>query len=176
VKPERVRLFFALWPNDAVRQALWRSSAPLREACRGQPVAKRNLHLTLLFLGGVDERRLPDIEAAAAGIRVPGFSLVFDGWGRFDKASVAWLGCRHPDPRAAALAGGLAGAMEKLGFPPERRPFRPHLTVIRKCRDGSPAEPIDPVTWPVDEFTLVRSLTLPSGPVYEVIARWPLAG
>ncbi len=176
MKPERIRLFFALWPSEEVRQALWQSSAPLREACRGQPVAKRNLHLTLLFLGGVDEGRRADIEAAAAAVRAGRFSLVFDGWGRFDKARVAWLGCRHPDPGAAALAGALSGAMEKLGFPPERRPFWPHLTVLRKCRDGSPPEPVAPVTWPVDEFTLVRSLTLPSGPVYEVIARWPLVG
>jgi 2'-5' RNA ligase len=174
VKQERIRLFFALWPPDGVREALWRSSAPLREACGGQPVAKRNLHLTLLFLGGVAERCLPGIEAAAADIQAPRFSLVFDGWGRFDKARVAWLGCRHPDPGAAVLAGGLAEAMADLGFPPERRPFWPHLTVLRKCRDGSPVEPVAPVTWPVEEFTLVRSLTLPSGPVYEVIARWPL--
>lgn len=171
---ERVRLFFALWPPDDVRQALWRSSEPLREACRGRPVAKRNLHLTLLFLGSVKEDRLAKIEAAAGTIRCPRFDLVFDGWGRFDSAKVVWLGCRHPDPGAAALAGAIAGAMEELGFPPERRPFWPHLTVLRKCRDGSPDEPIQPVTWPVTEFMLVRSLTLPSGPVYEDIRRWPL--
>ena len=74
MKPQRVRLFFALWPPEEVRQALWRSGAPLREACRGQPVAKRNLHLTLLFLGGVDEDRLEDIEADAAGVSVQPFS------------------------------------------------------------------------------------------------------
>ena len=176
---DRVRLFFALWPPDDVRRALWAAAEPVREACRGRPVARRNLHLTLLFLGGVEPSRADAVRQAAAGLHYPPFTLVFDAWGRFDRARVAWLGCRHPDPGAGALAAGLAAAMEALGFVPERRPFRPHLTVARKCRQGSPGEPgphlLSPVRWPVAEFALVRSLTLPAGPVYEVVEHWPLA-
>ncbi|MEJ2515072.1 MAG: RNA 2',3'-cyclic phosphodiesterase [Gammaproteobacteria bacterium] len=171
----RLRLFFALWPDDRVRDALWASAEPLRRACRGRPVAKRNLHATLVFLGGLDEARLPEVEGAAGSVEAGAFCLRFDAWGRFQRAGVAWLGCRRPDPAAAGLATALTDAMEGIGLAPERRPFRPHVTVLRKCRDGSPDEPVAPVDWPLSEFWLVQSRTLETGPVYEPLKRWPLA-
>lgn len=172
----RLRLFFALWPDKGVRDALWASAEPLRQACRGRPVPKRNLHATLVFLGGVEEDRLAAVEAAAGVIEGRAFRLRFDAWGRFERARVAWLGCRRPDPAAGELAAALIGAMEGLGLAPERRPFRPHVTVLRKCRDGSPDEPVVPVDWPVSAFSLVKSRTLETGPVYEPLRSWALAG
>jgi RNA 2',3'-cyclic 3'-phosphodiesterase len=167
-------LFFALWPDEPVRDALARSAAPLLEVCRGRRVPKRNYHLTLAFLGGVAADRLDEIRAAARTVRPEPFSLTMDCHGHWPGPRVAWLGCRRPPPEADGLAQVLWRALEPLGFRPDVRPFRPHLTVLRACRSCDWAGPVVPVDWPVREFALMRSETLPAGPRYEVVDRWAL--
>jgi RNA 2',3'-cyclic 3'-phosphodiesterase len=170
----RLRLFFALWPDEETREALASAAAPLIAACRGRPVAKRNYHLTLAFLGGVAEARLEEIRAAAAGLRAAPFEFVLDGHGHWPKPRVAWLGCRRPPPEAEALARALGAALAPLGFRPDPRPFAPHLTVLRGCRRCDWEGEIAPVPWPVRDFVLVKSETLDSGARYELIDRWAL--
>jgi RNA 2',3'-cyclic 3'-phosphodiesterase len=167
----RLRLFFALWPDDPVRNALAAAAAPLLEACRGRRVAKRNYHLTLAFLGGVPARLLDGICAAAAGVGAEPFDLEFDSHGHWAGPRVAWLGCRQPPTAADALAQALWTVLEPLGFRPDTRPFRPHLTVLRGCARCDWPGPVAPVGWPVRDFVLVRSETLPAGPRYEVLGR-----
>lgn len=170
----RLRLFFALWPDDPVRDALAEAAAPLLQACRGRRVAKRNYHLTLAFLGGVAAGRLDEIRTAAGTVRAPPFQLSMDCHGHWAKPRVAWLGCRQPPAAADALAQSLWTALEPLGFSPDPRPFRPHLTVLRGSRACDWPGPVAPVAWPVRDFALVRSETLPAGPAYDVLDRWPL--
>lgn len=169
-----LRLFFALWPDAPVCDALGEAARPLLAACRGRPVAQRNYHLTLAFLGGVPPARLEEIRAAAAGVRAAPFELVLDCHGHWPGPRVAWLGARRAPPEADGLAQALWRALEPLGFRPDPRPFRPHLTVLRACRACDWPGPVAPVAWPVRDFVLVRSETLPAGPVYEVVDRWPL--
>jgi RNA 2',3'-cyclic 3'-phosphodiesterase len=170
----RLRLFFALWPEDPVRDALGEAAQPLLEACRGRRVARRNYHLTLAFLGGVAAGRLDELRAAAASVRAEAFDLAMDCHGHWPAPRVAWLGCRRPPPAADGLARSLWAALEPLGFRPDPRPFRPHLTVLRGCRSCDWAGPVAPVAWPVRDFVLVRSETLPAGPTYTVVDRWAL--
>lgn len=170
----RLRLFFALWPPDEVRNALFAAAAPLRAACRGKPVAKRNLHLTVAFLGGVAEERLVELKTAAAAVRAPRFELRFDGHGWFERPRVVWLGCRQVPATARTLVARLNAVLETLGFRPDPRPFHPHLTVLRNCRACDFDGVIEPVAWPVSSLTLVRSETHPTGSRYEPLAHWPL--
>lgn len=170
----RLRLFFAVWPDAHVRDALGETARPLLEACRGRRVAQRNYHLTLAFLGGVPAARLDEIRAAAGSVRAAPFDLAMDCHGHWPRPRVAWLGCRRPPAAADALVQALWAALEPLGFHPDPRPFRAHLTVLRACRACDWPGPVAPVAWPVRDFVLVRSETLPAGPVYEVVDRWPL--
>ncbi len=170
----KLRLFFALWPAAPVRAALAAAAMPLRRACEGRPVEPRNYHLTLAFLGGVDAAQLADIRTAAGTVRAPGFQLAMDCHGHWPKPRVAWLGSRRPPPAAGVLAARVWRALEPLGFAAEQRPFRPHLTVLRNCRRCDWPGPVTAVDWQVRDFVLVSSVTLPSGPRYEVLARWPL--
>jgi RNA 2',3'-cyclic 3'-phosphodiesterase len=171
----KLRLFFALWPDDPVRDALVAAARPLASACSGRPVAPRNYHLTLAFLGGVDGARLEPVRDAASAVRAEPFELVMDTHGHWAGPRVAWLGASRPPAAAAMLAGRLWDALEPLGFAREQRPFRPHLTVLRKCRTCEWAGPVARVCWPVRDFVLVKSETLPSGPSYEVLDRWAFA-
>lgn len=174
----KLRLFFALWPDDAVCDALAAAARPLLDACRGRQIPKRNYHLTLAFLGGVADERLDAICAAAATVRASAsasaFDLELDVHGHWRGPRVAWLGCSNPPVAAQTLADTLWTALAPIGFAPDPRPFRPHLTVLRGCRACEWPGPVSPVSWPVRDFALVRSETLPEGPRYSVLARWPL--
>ncbi len=170
-----MRLFFALWPDDPVRDALEGAAKPLVAACPGRPVPKTNYHLTLAFLGSVDAARLDGIRAVAAGLQAAPFDLRIDCHGHWPRPRTAWLGCRNLPVPAGALALELWTRLEPLGFEPEARPFRAHLTVLRACPRCDWPGPVSPVGWPVRDIVLVRSETLPAGARYQVIERWPLA-
>jgi 2'-5' RNA ligase len=171
----RLRLFFALWPDQPTRAALTQAARPLLGACSGRPVPVGNYHVTLAFLGSVPAARLDPIRAAAATIRAPAFELGFDCHGHWSRARVAWLGCRQPPAAAELLARSLWTALSPLGFEAEQRPFRPHLTVLRDCRSCEWPGPVTPVAWPVRDFALLRSETLPQGARYEIVERWRLS-
>ncbi len=99
-------------------------------------VAPDNVHLTLKFLGGVDETRLPAIvaglTAAAAGQRT--FDLVLHGLGAFPtpaRARVVWAGVAAGARALEALAARVEEALAPLGVPRETRPFAGHVTLGR---------------------------------------------
>lgn len=171
----RLRLFFALWPDEGTRAALAQSARPLLDACTGRPVPAANYHVTLAFLGSVPTGRLEPVRAAAGTVRAAAFELGFDSHGHWSRARVAWLGCRQPPAAAGVLARSLWDALAPLDFEPEPRPFRPHLTVLRDCRGCKWQGPLAPVRWPVRDFVLLCSETLPEGARYEIIQRWPLS-
>jgi 2'-5' RNA ligase len=178
---ERLRLFVALDLPDAVRSALaeW-CAAAAPEGVRRVPVD--NLHLTLAFLG-----QRSTAEALAVGERLVGLARPLEA---LRTAGTLWLPPRRPGVLAVAIAecGGLSALhadlvqslVETVGFEPERRPFRPHVTLARVRRPGSvratalapapPALAVEPVS-----LTLYRSFTAAGGARYEALARVALA-
>ncbi|HHB13073.1 MAG TPA: RNA 2',3'-cyclic phosphodiesterase, partial [Chromatiales bacterium] len=89
--PQRRRLFFALWPPAAVRVRMARVGRRLPRR-RGRPVPMENLHLTLAFVGPVDEETARCLETAAATVQPEPFTLVLDEVGQFRGSRVVWLG------------------------------------------------------------------------------------
>jgi 2'-5' RNA ligase len=136
-------LFVALNLPDEVRRALWAAAAPVREL--GLPlkwVRPEGVHVTLKFLGEVPDEREPELRAAlgraVAGGRA--LRLVVDGFGAFPgfaRPRVVWAGLA-PDPALEALQHRVEDEFVPLGFPPDNRPFRPHLTLGRAARDARP--------------------------------------
>jgi len=171
-----LRLFFALWPDPASRRALVRATRAAVRHSGGRPVAEDNLHLTLVFLGGVDAPGRGCCEAAADALRAPAFTLTLDTLGHWPRARVLWAGCTQVPPPLAALAASLAAALVPCGYRPEPRPFRPHVTLARKVACWKGGARADPVSWPVRELCLAASVTDPAGARYRVLRRWPLAG
>ncbi len=95
-----------------------------------------SLHLTLAFLGELDDERLALVEAAAreAARAVKPFTLHVAGLGTFGRPyapSVVWAGVSGNVRRLIALHVALAAELEARGFPHEARPFSPHLTLAR---------------------------------------------
>jgi len=136
-----VRLFIALTPPPTVQRAVWEAFAPLRD--RRLPVkwvAPENVHLTLKFLGEVAPERQAEIVAAltSAAQGTKAITLVVHGAGAFPNTRaprVVWAGI-EPDPAIEILADRVERGCATLGFPPEGRPFRPHLTLGRAERDA----------------------------------------
>ncbi len=171
--PDSQRLFFALWPEDALRAALGRRVGELTPG-HGCPVIRENLHLTLAFLGNTATEVRVCLERAADAIRLPRFELTLDRTGYFPRPQVYWLGASHVPRALKDLVTALQSAQRQCGGDPEPRPFRVHLTLARKVRRQPPPADPAPLHWPVARFALVSSRTFPEGPRYHLERTWML--
>ena len=168
------RYFFALWPDAATRDRLAAIGAQLSPGT-GKLVARRNLHLTLAFLGTLDAPIVEKLKQGAASINTGAFTLQFDQLGWWRKPQVAWLGATHAPRALQDLVVAVNGLLATHAIKPDDRPYQPHLTIARKVANLPLEFAFDPVIWPVRSFSLVQSRTLPTGAEYEVIATWPLS-
>jgi 2'-5' RNA ligase len=171
--PDRHRVFFALWPDEATRSALSRATRAAVQASGGRPVAKDRLHLTVAFLG---ELTAPGVAVARSvpPIEVGAFELVLDTIGIWPASRVLWLAPRSPSPPLAALEARLWERLAAQGFEADDRTYRPHLTLARRAR---PVEAeVAAVPWRVEDLALVESFPDGRNVHYEVLERWPLDG
>ncbi|MDN4054041.1 RNA 2',3'-cyclic phosphodiesterase [Massilia sp. YIM B02763] len=153
--PSSLRLFLALWPDDAVRAQLraWRDRWTWPRGAA--PVDSAKLHLTLHFLGGVPSERLPDL--------LDGFSLPFSPFALYLGRAELWHNgiavlAPHDVPRALLdLHAGLAQSLQDLGLQPEERAYRPHVTMARRARDAAPPQEGPEIVWRADRYALVES-------------------
>jgi 2'-5' RNA ligase len=162
------RLFFALWPDAAVRQQLARHRPDA-----GRPVTAENLHITLLFLGSVDREQQERMTEAAAGVLAPPFQLQLDRLDHWRRSGIRWLGLTMPPPPLLSLHQQLRAAAEAVGIAVEARQYRPHVTLARNA-PAIAAQAIEPIHWDVADFCLVESVTGAGGSRYTVRRRWPL--
>lgn len=167
------RLFFALWPDAPTRRALRKTCRDAVGFCGGRPVPPQHYHLTLAFLGNVPLAQVPAIRAAAAGVDPPALTLQLDRFGHFPGARVLWLGPTESPTALTQLADSVWAVLEPLGLHPERRPFRPHVTIARKVSRAPRDQHPKPVAWPVQGFALVRSVTASAGARYTVDQCFP---
>ncbi len=172
------RLFFALWPRDADRVALARAMVPALAGVHGKPVPVENHHLTLAFLGSVPEERLADVRTIGQQVarRMPAGTRVdveLDRLEHWRKAEIVVAEAAAP-PSAVALSQALKDALSSAGFAPDLKPFRAHVTLVRKVSRASPGLRMDSVRWSFDSLALVESKTVPSGSLYSVVDSWPL--
>ena len=168
------RLFFALWPDDALRQQLSDRSKHLVQTAHGRPVPAENLHITLAFLGNVDARQRDCVERMAETIACPSFDLALNCFGRWSRSQVLRLAPSETPEPLTRLVDMLAAGARECGLSLDARPYRPHLTLARKVSAASENSPVEPMTWPVGHFVLLRSVPVPQGVVYEVLREWPL--
>lgn len=168
------RVFFALWPDEGVRGELARAAKLLHGACGGRITRPENVHLTLVFLGDIERRRLDDLREAAAGVRAPAHVLPLERFGWFRRNRVAWAGPEHTPAETLELVHGLEAALKQARFAFDVRPWEAHITLLRKAECGKSLPGLAPVRWPLREFVLVESELSPGGSVYRIIGRWDL--
>jgi 2'-5' RNA ligase len=140
------RLFVALDLPAVERRALAERGRRLAADLGGRPVGEANLHLTLAFLGRVAPERAPGLEAALGeALTGPAPRLEIAGAVAFPRparATVAGVELRDLTGALAALHRRVAEAVERgAGIPPEDRPLRPHVTLVRFRRPTRIAVP-----------------------------------
>jgi RNA 2',3'-cyclic 3'-phosphodiesterase len=141
-RPDRLFVAVPLPPEPlAACQALLDGvrAGPLGDVPRWVHLA--NLHLTVRFLGETPPDLTPDAALAvrAALDGASAFDVVLSGAGAFPEARkprALWLGIERGASELGALADSLDPALEPLGWPPDDRPYRPHLTVARLDRSS----------------------------------------
>lgn len=157
--------------------------------CAGLPGAKwidaESLHLTLRFIGEVHGDRAEDIDAALEQVDAPAFDLALNGIDCFQssgKAHTLWAGISK-QPLLAHLRDKVESAVVRAGCEPERRKFKPHVTLARLrgstdgARLGAFIQRYNHVTFgpfPVDSFTLFRSHLGGEKAHYEPLVDYPL--
>ncbi len=167
---------------EAVARPLWESRFPVRW------VPAQNVHLTLKFLGEVEEDRLPDLFAAVGGtaVGIRAFDMAVNGFGAFPslrRPQVVWAGI-EVNPPLSELQERVEAALEALGYERERRRFHPHLTLGRARKHARPNEfkGFDELVgqlvyedvFHVAAVDVMQSQLKPSGAVYSVIHSVPL--
>ena len=171
---EMARVFFAAWPAPEVQHALHEVARQAQRECGGRAIVARNVHLTLAFLGNIERARLPQLDAAAAGISGSPCELVIDRVEYWRHNRILWAGVeRCPDP-LQALVASLSTALRALGFKLDDRPYVPHVTLLRNARRAPAGSGVPVIAWPVRDFALVESVQRGRERVYDVLRRWPL--
>jgi RNA 2',3'-cyclic 3'-phosphodiesterase len=167
------RLFFALWPNDAVRARL--AAEVQTHAALGRAIAARNLHVTVLFLGAVAEERLPGVRDAAKLTRSGKFIVHLGRVEFWRRSKLITLLAEHTPPQLLTLVDVLRTRLREHGFElRDAETFRPHVTLVRDVARGPAATAVAPVQWAVESFVLVESQVGERGSEYTVLQEWPL--
>ncbi len=166
------RLFFALLPDQAVREQLRRLQKSL-EPMGGRPVPADNLHLTLLFLGHVAARQVGAVRGIAAGIEGTRFELLLDTLGGFPQnhARVLWVGPSESPPELEHLHRSLRQQVREIGHYVKKESYRPHVSLTRKAVawERLPDPPARGIPWIVRRCALLASELRPDGAHYEVL-------
>lgn len=166
------RLFFALWPDEGVRRALARwQRQHLPPDVRPTHVA--DLHLTLHFLGQVEEDCVEPLLALGRRQRVGAFELVLDRVGWWSGPRVFWVAPGEVPAALARMHEAVGQELEALDFTLDPRPFAPHVTLARKVRGMPDGLTFRPLRWFVKEWALLESRA-GERPLYHPLARWPL--
>lgn len=170
----RVRVFYALWPERALAERLAEHATGLQAAVGGRVTQTDSIHLTLAFLGDIDPGRLDELLAPPTAIAVNRFAVELDRLGAWHHNGIGWAAPAVTPAPLADLQMRLSDWLESIGFTLERRAFKPHVTLLRKCTGKVATATIASFRWSVDEYVLVRSKLGTAGSRYEVIGRFPL--
>lgn len=186
------RTFIAVEMGSRARDALAATNRDLAEALPDvRFVDPASMHLTLAFLGELDDERLKlahEATAIAAREHEP-FELAVDGLGVFGPRRaprVIWAGVSGATDRLLAVQRRLTDELIARGFPPEERAYSPHLTLARLKRPLTGDEltrlerfvhtpVVDPAPIPVTSLDVMKSELTRTGALYTYLRRYSLA-
>ena len=178
------RYFLAISPPDPIRDSLTALRPP--SAAGVKRVDSAQIHLTLHFLGELFHDQLDSVVAVVEETRFPPFSLLICGLGTFPPEKpprIIWAGVEE-SPELSTLHRELGQRLtEAIGYEPESRPFKPHLTLARiKATANRPLldahlkshENLSVPGFEVSRISLFQSQITETGPSYEIIAQSPV--
>ena len=151
-------LFFAFWLSH-------RQSEQLRDTIRralldveGNLVNRRNWHITLVYIGGFPEEKIPDLLPAVAAINPGEIRLRFDSLTYWQRPKVACMHARIVPPALEQLVKSLQQVLITFNYAPDPRVYRPHITVVRKVRTFREVRLARPIELSWEKFELLESV------------------
>lgn len=169
------RLFFAIPFPDDVQKDLHTLALLLQGHAGGRAVRPGNYHLTLRFLGECDAMREQAARRVLRGLpKIRPFDLVLGGTGSFKQRDSALVWMKADGGEALpGLHGEMERVLEQEGFPVERKPFFPHVTLLRDVPLGKAGEISLPaetrLSVNVTKAVLFESVNGSQGLVYKVV-------
>jgi 2'-5' RNA ligase len=188
----KIRSFLAFELSRPVKKIMQQVSAELKKSNLDAKWVKiDNIHLTVIFLGDIEEQWLEQIDAAAqaACIQSAPFAINLQSMGCFPnkkKARVLWLGIAGELGRMADFQKSLQKGLAPLNIKEEDREFKPHLTLGRFRTPGNQGQLLEKILQqyqdltspiaPLTELVLFKSDLKPGGAEYTKLRSWPLSG
>lgn len=166
----RRRLFFALEPNDAVRDEIY--SVQQASKANGRAVTPNQFHATLAFLGMQPADVIPALQRLSSELTLEPCSICLDHLGQFRRAGVLWLGSTNLPPALEAFHLSLLTGLEGAGIDRDRKPWQFHITLYRRLRMSPDIMSLTPVIWPLDGFSLIESVGVKNGVEYHRHGHW----
>ncbi len=175
-----MRLFVAVDLSDEVRDRMENVLKTFKDFKGVKAVEKENLHITLMFLGEVPDRRVEIVKEKLKEIKAEPFKIKLKGLGSFPPQGnirVVWVGVEDDGENLKMLADAVESSLRSLGFRRDKE-FVAHATVARvkrlapsdrekllraveRYRDYDFGEMV------VENFRLKKSTLTPKGPIYE---------
>jgi 2'-5' RNA ligase len=178
-----MRLFVAIDLDEEIKNSIYRISERISGIKGLKVVEKENLHITLMFLGEVDEIKAEKVKSRLSEIEFEPFDIKFRGVGYFPPKKyprVIWVGVDEGKERLAILANEVYQRLKKLGFKRDKD-FAAHVTIcrVKKRVDNiknrlEDFENVEFGAMRVNEFKLKQSILKPTGPVYKDIETFRL--
>lgn len=187
-KPDSIRCFIAIEIPKKIQNIILEIQRTLQAKIPGATWTKSgNHHLTLKFLGNVEQDQITSIKDVLSKIAEKSgqFNIEIGGLGVFPdrkRPRVLWLGLTKGKPKITALSESINKGMEELHYPIDTR-FHPHLTLARfkkqvSIQNGSELfnefETLTNSGFMIDEFVLVKSELHPKGAIYTPINTFKL--
>jgi len=177
-KQNQRRIFFALWPEQEVRNTLQNNiKTDVTHFIKSNQVRQvpiHNWHLTLAFVGNVSEEIFACCLDQGSCVTAKAFSVTLNTFDYFARPQIVWLGCDQVDNAWYELVNKLNEVLTVCGYKPDRKHPVPHMSVMRKAKRPMTVTRFKPVTWNVNEFALIESRTTDKGAMYSVVKQWSL--
>ncbi len=184
-----IRCFLAINLSSEVKNFL-SSSKSLWQGVRGRIkwVSVNNCHITLKFLGDVDESLIEPMADTLNTIvsDFTPFTLSLSKAGVFPnrvRPRVLWLGVKGEVKELGNLQRGIEDGLQQFGFKREERSFVPHITVARvksisnlRDLDTFLNTKVPPASFQVNEVSLMKSVLTQTGPIYSRLKGFYLSG
>jgi len=149
-------------------------------------VKPESLHLTVRFIGEVDEGHMEDIHMALSRIQAPAFALALSGVSIFEKGRAPhtlWVGVRKNEA-LSALHAKVDRALVTTGMEPESRKYSPHVTLARLKEEAGKRlggyltahSLFSAGPERIEHFVLFSSFLSKSGAIYKPEMHYPLSG
>jgi len=184
-----MRAFIAIDLREEIIKCIEQIQNDLKTVpCNIKWTAPQNLHITLKFLGDIDEKKTSQIKEAVKNIaqKTAVIKTRPTTLGTFPpgkRARIIWLGLSDDQMRISQLADELETALEHFGFEKENRPFKSHVTIgrvrslknINQVLEKINIQKIDPsLQQQINNVTFYKSTLTSTGPIYTPIEEFNL--